>query len=431
MSQKTDGDIKVPNKVVVAGFISTFIEWYDFLVYGTVAALVFSQLFFPKLDAFAGTLAALSTFTVGFIARPLGGIVFGHFGDKIGRKKTLIVTLLMMAVATTGIGLLPTYDQIGIWAPIMLVVFRFFQGVSVGGEWGGVALLLMEKAAPSKRGFIGSWAQIGGYLGPLVGAGVLAVVTTFTTPQEFLAWGWRIPFLISILLFILGLWVRLVMGESHVFEKSKKAPVPIASLFRYDTKNVLGIMAVHGAQSLTLYIVIVFFAGFLKTGASFTAAQSTLSVVAYLIGATAASMFGGWLSDYTGRFKVVGAGLVLSILIAFPLFAAAATGNIYLVMLVTFTAGVACGLIYGPEPAYFGELFPTQYRYTGVSVGVQFGTLAAGSTAPIVGTFLLQWAGGGTWAVAAYLIGWQIIGLLGLMALGETRGKALEERPGA
>lgn len=142
-------------------------------------------------------------------------------------------------------------------------------------------------------------------------------------------------------------------------------------------------------------------------------------------------MFGGWLSDYTGRFKVVGAGLVLSILIAFPLFAAAATGNIYLVMLVTFTAGVACGLIYGPEPAYFGELFPTQYRYTGVSVGVQFGTLAAGSTAPIVGTFLLQWAGGGTWAVAAYLIGWQIIGLLGLMALGETRGKALEERPGA
>lgn len=419
------GDVVLPRKVVVAGFISTFIEWYDFLVYGTVAALVFNQLFFPKLDSMAGTLATLSTFAVGFLARPLGGIIFGHFGDRVGRKKMLIMTLLIMAIATTGIGLLPSYDQIGIWAPILLVFCRFMQGISVGGEWGGVALLLMEQSPVKRRGFNGSWAQIGGYLGPLAGTSVIAIVASFTTAEEFLAWGWRVPFLLSIALFVVGMYVRVTMGETPVFARAKKTKMPLASVFKENTSTVLGIIGVHGAEAALLFVALVYVPGYLKNTAGFAVSAATTAVVAMLVAATVATMFGGWLSDYIGRVKVTAAGLIVGILVAFPLFWSAGTGSPLLVYLAMITAGISIGLVYGPEPAFFGELFPTKHRYSGISIGAQLGAVIGGATAPILATLLLGWTGG-TWGVSVLVIVWQIVGLFGLAVLGETRGRDLD-----
>lgn len=418
-------NVRLPKKVVVAGFISTFIEWYDFLVYGTVAALVFNQLFFPKLDSFAGTLATLSTFAVGFVARPVGGIIFGHFGDRIGRKQMLIATLLIMAVATTGIGLLPSYEQAGIWAPVLLVLCRFMQGISVGGEWGGVALLLMEQSPVEKRGFNGSWAQIGGYLGPLAGTSVIAIISAFTTAEEFLAWGWRVPFLLSILLFAVGMYVRVTMGETPVFARAKKTKVPLASVFSENTSTVFGIIGVHGAEAALLFVALVYVPGYLKNTAHFATSAATTSVVAMLVAATVFTMFGGWLSDRVGRVPVTAAGLIVGILVAFPLFWSADTGSTALVCLAMAAAGASIGLIYGPEPAFFGELFPTKHRYTGISLGAQLGAVIGGATAPILATLAMGWTGG-TWGVSWLVIGWQVLGLIGLMFLGETRGKSLD-----
>lgn len=417
------GVARLPRKVVISGFISTFIEWYEFLVYGIVAALVFKQLFFPALDPNVGTLVTLSTFAVGFIARPIGGIIFGHFGDRMGRKQMLIVTLLIMAVATTAIGLLPTYDQIGIWAPILLVFLRFMQGISIGGEWGGVALLLMEQSSKERRGFNGSWAQIGGYLGPLTGTAVVAIVSALTTPEEFLSWGWRVPFLLSAILFVVGFYIRVTIEEPHVFKRAKKTKMPLISVFKENPARVLGIIGVHGAEAALLFVALVYMPGYLKNVAGLETSIATTAVIIMLIAATIATMFGGWLSDHIGRVKVTGAGLLIGVLVAFPLFQTGSTSAVYLAMAA---AGVAIGLIYGPEPAYFGELFPTKHRYSGISIGVQLGAVLGGATAPILATLMLGWTGG-TWGVSALVIAWQVVGLICLFCLGETRGKTLDQ----
>jgi len=338
----------------------------------------------------------------------------------------LIATLLIMAVATTGIGLLPTYESAGIWAPILLVLCRFMQGISVGGEWGGVALLLMEQSPVKRRGFNGSWAQSGGYLGPLAGTSVIAIVSALTTKEEFLDWGWRVPFLLSIVLFAVGMYVRVTMGETKVFSRGTKTKMPLASVFKENTNTVIGIIAVHGAEAALLFVALVYVPGFLKNSAGFEVSAATTAVVVMLIAATAATMFGGWLSDYIGRVKVTAAGLLLGVIVAFPLFWSAKTGSTALVYLAMAVAGVSIGLVYGPEPAFFGELFPTKHRYTGISMGAQLGAVIGGATAPILATLMFNWSGG-TFGVSILVVVWQVTGLAGLFVfLDETRGKSLD-----
>ncbi|QBP12515.1 MFS transporter [Cupriavidus metallidurans] len=424
-AQASEHEAKLPKKVVIAGFVSTFTEWYDFLVYGTVAALVFNQLFFPKLDYVVGVLAAFSTFAVGFIARPVGGAFFGHFGDRVGRKKMLIVTLLLMALSTFGIGLLPTYETAGIAAPILLVILRFLQGISLGGEWGGVVLLIVEQSPTRSRGGNGVWVQIGGYLGPLAGTCVLAVVSSLITTEQFVAWGWRIPFLISILPLAVGLYFRLAMDEPAVFKKTKKAAMPLVEVLREKLSAIAGISFMHGAQSALLFIAIVYVPGHMKNMAGFTTTSASVAVLFMLVAAVVSTVASGILSDYIGRRLTIGIGLVVGALVAYPLFWSLGAKDASSVYLAMFFAGVSCGFIYGPEPAFFSELFPTRYRFTGISLGAQMGAVLGGATAPILAALIVEWTGN-VGSVPILIVVWQIVGLLGLLSLSETKGKSLD-----
>lgn len=424
-AQASEHETKLPKRVVVAGFVSTFTEWYDFLVYGTVAALVFNQLFFPKLNDLLGVLAAFSTFAVGFIARPVGGAIFGHFGDRVGRKKMLIVTLLCMAVSTIGIGLLPTYATAGIAAPILLVLLRFVQGISIGGEWGGVVLLIVEQSPAQSRGSKGVWVQIGGYLGPLAGTCVLAIISSFTTTEQFVAWGWRIPFLISILPLAAGLYMRLTLSEPAVFKKSEKAKIPLVGVLREKFSAIAGITFLHGAQATLLFIAIVYVPGHMRNLAGFTTTSASVAVLFMLAAAVVATIVSGTLSDLIGRRVTISIGLVIGVLVAFPLFWSLEgkdPTSVYIAMLFT---GISCGFVYGPEPAFFSELFPTKYRFTGISLGAQMGAVVGGATAPILAALIVQWTGQ-VGSVAILVAAWQVVGLLGLFSLSETRGRSLD-----
>ena len=431
-SAQRGGATQSVKKVAAASFIGTSIEWYDFFLYGTAAALVFGDLFFPEAEPLIGTLLAFSTYAVGFAARPLGGIVFGHFGDRIGRKSMLVLSLLIMGVATFLIGVLPTYASIGIVAPLLLVVLRFAQGIGVGGEWGGAVLMSVEHAPKGRRGFFGSWPQMGVPAGLLLSTGVFALVQAITTEAAFMSWGWRVPFLASAVLVIVGLFIRLKLMESPAFERVKEtkteAPRPIVDVVRKYPREVLVAMGMRVAENGCFYILTVFVLAYgedelgLAKGTMLTGV-----IIAAAIGLVTVPLWGA-LSDRVGRKPLYLAGAVVTTLWAFPLFGLINTETPVLIWL-SIVIGVNLGhdLMYGPQAAYFSELFGTRVRYSGASLGYQLASVFAGGFAPLIATALLAANGGDPTLVALYFMGLGLISVVATLYAKETVHKDLEE----
>ena len=427
----TDQPATPIRRVVLASFIGTTIEWYDYFIYGTAAALVFNKLFFPSLDPFTGTVAAFGTFAVGFFARPIGGLVFGHYGDKLGRKTMLITTLVMMGVATFLIGCLPTYATIGVAAPVLLVVLRFIQGFGVGGEWGGAVLMAVEHGHKGRRGFYASWAQAGVPVGLLLAPGIFTLLNVQLTDEQFIAWGWRVPFLIGILLLAVGLYIRFAILESPLFKKLQKEeperPAPIREVLHKHPRNILIAMGARFAENASFYIFTVFIYAYARD-------QLQLDRKVILNGILIASVaqfvtvpcFGA-LSDRVGRRPVYLFGAVFTALFAMPFFLLVNTqtpGLITLALVLAVAVGHAA--MYGPQAAFFSELFGTRVRYSGVSLGYQLASPFAGGLAPIIAAVLIKWSGGNPWPVAVYLIITCLITLTAIRFAKETFDTDLE-----
>ncbi len=418
-------------RVVMASLIGTTIEWYDFFLYGSAAALVFNKLFFPSYDPLTGTLLAFATYALGFVARPVGGIVFGHYGDRIGRKRLLMLSLILMGVATVLIGLLPTYAQIGIWAPIALILLRLVQGFAVGGEWGGAVLMAAEHGDAARRGFWASWPQAGVPAGNLLAAGVLALMAGVQTEENFLAWGWRVPFVLSALLVVVGWYIRNRVAESPMFEASLgKAEVPpklpAMDVLRERPKALVLGAGLRVGENISYYILTVFSLTYLVDVAAET---RSLALNALLIGAAvqffAIPLFAR-LSDRIGRRPVYafgGLGLAAWVFFLFPMLA---SGNNVSIVMAIVVGLVLHGAMYGPQAAFITELFPTRIRYSGVSLAYQLTSIVAGSLAPIVALALYQRFDTAT-PVAIYVgIACAISGLSALLAR-ETKGVELAE----
>ena len=417
-------------KVVAASFIGTTFEWYDFFIYASAAALVFGPLFFPNVSDFAGTLAAFSTFAVGFLARPLGGVIVGHFGDRVGRKAMLVFCLLCMGIATIVIGLLPTYAQIGIWAPILLVVMRIFQGIGVGGEWGGAVLMAVEYAPPNRRGLYGGFVQIGTPAGLILANLAFLSVVTFVPPEHFMTWGWRVPFLLSSVLVIVGLVIRLRLEETPVFAEAKaKASktaerVPVAAVLRSHWKSVLAGGLTMSAPAMIGYVMIAYLLsyGVTQLGVSrplmigLVLWSSAVWLVLTLVFAAG--------SDRYGRRRVYLWGAWSGLAMVFPLFWLLDTREPWLMALGMTLLAVSMSAMYSPIAAMLSELFPTRLRYTGNSVSYQVGTLVGGAFVPIIATTLMQLTGTSA-SISAYMFGSILIGMLAVKFVPETSKTSL------
>lgn len=412
-------------RVAGASFIGTALEGYDFLLYASAAALVFGQLFFPVTeDPIIGTLLAYSTFTVGFIARPIGGIVAGHYGDKIGRKPMLVLTLMVMGVATMLIGFLPTYAQIGVWAPILLTLLRFIQGLAYGGEWGGAILMVVEYAPEKRRGFWGSLPQAAVPFGFLIATAMLSICIAISGDQ-FLVWGWRIPFILSILPVLVGLYIRMKIDETPEFQKIReqsaveKAPV-IRAVSQY-WKQILLATGVFVLVSGPYYIIISFMLSY-GTGTLGVPREVMLTGVLLASGVQIFACVGfAALSDVVGRRPVLFGGGIFMLLYAFPLFWMVNTGEPLVIWGALSLGLFAFGALYGPIAAFFAELFVSNVRYTAASLGYQVGQVFGGGIAPFVSTALLAMTGGAYWPVAVYMMVLTVIGLASIWALAETR----------
>jgi metabolite-proton symporter len=406
----------------LASMMGTTIEWYDYFLYGTAAALIFNKIFFPDFDPVTGTLAAFATYAVGFFARPFGGIVFGHFGDRLGRKSMLLITLFMMGVPTIVIGLIPSYDAIGYWAAVLLVVMRLMQGIAVGGEWGGAILLAVEHAPEGKKGFFGSLPQTGVAPGLILSS--LAMGAVSQLPEHaMLSWGWRIPFLASAVLLLVGWYIREKVSESPDFIAARReAPkeMPLRAVFRDHTRALLAVAGARLAEVTWFYTVATF---------SLAYATKTLSiprdtVLGAIVWGAAVAMFTmpicGWLGDKIGNRKVFAIGTVGVILFSPVFFTLLQTQDPFWVVFAAVVAiGIVYALLYGPEGALFSAQFSPDVRYTGISVAVQVSGAIGGGLAPIIATSLLAYGNGNPFYINCYLMG---LGGIALLALCFMKG---------
>ncbi|MCY1212582.1 Inner membrane metabolite transport protein YhjE [compost metagenome] len=409
----------------LASMMGTTIEWYDFFLYGTAAALIFNKIFFPSFDPLTGTLAAFATYSVGFFARPLGGVIFGHYGDKIGRKSMLLITLLLMGVPTILIGLIPSYEQIGYWAAVLLVLMRFLQGIAVGGEWGGAVLMAVEHAPAGKKGFFGSLPQAGVAPGLILSS--LAMGAVAALPEaDMLAWGWRLPFLASVVLLLVGWFIRVKVAESPDFEqmreKGAKVEVPVAEVLKHHRRALLVVVGARLAEVTWFYTVVTF---------SLAYATGTLGIPrSVMLDATiwgaAVALFTmplfGMLGDRIGHKWVFMAGTV-GILACAPVFfhllGTRDTG--WIILAVCLAVGLVYACLYGPEGTLFSSQFPAEVRYTGISLAVQVSGAIGGGLAPIVATWLLAKGGGDPRYVVWYL---SILGVIALFSAWLMRSEA-------
>ena len=398
-------------RVVVASMIGATIEWYDFFLYGVVAGIVFNKLFFPAADPLVSTLLAYATFAVGFVARPLGGVIFGHFGDRLGRKNMLVITLLIMGVATFLIGLLPSYQEIGVAAPILMLVLRVLQGLGLGGEWGGAVLMTYEYAEPERRGLFASLPQIGLSIGLCLASGVVALFSYFLSDAQFLAWGWRVAFLLSVILVGIGIYIRLRIFETPEFAALKarqgEAQMPFIEMIKECPGNILAGMGARYIDGVFFNIFAVFMIGYLVNTLHIARTDALLGVMlAALVMCVFIPIFGHW-SDRYGRGRVYAWGALITGISAFPAFwlileSAGSAPLIWLAIIVPF--GIFYAACYGPEAALFSDLFDTRVRYTGVSFVYQFSGIFASGLTPIIATALLPLGAGKPWLICVYIL---------------------------
>ena len=425
ISNKQDKNMR---KVALTALAGTSIEWYDFFLYTAAAALIFPKAFFPEIDPTIALLLSFSSFAVGFLARPLGGIIFGHFGDKIGRKKTLIIALMLMGISSTLIGLLPTYEIIGITAPILLTLLRFAQGLAIGGQWGGAMLLVTESAPSNQRGYYGAFAQAGAFIGVIL-ANLALIITSASVSEEFFyTWGWRIPFLASVVLILISMYIQLNLEDTNAFKElvSKKglleekviqrSPI-IEAISKYPKRIALAAGAFLSVQ-VTFYILIAFMLNYGVESANMSR-DDMLSAV--LIGSAIAVLLQFVFSSYSdkhGRKGIFMLGAILTGIWAFAIFPLVDTGNYWLIVL-SITMGLTfLAMMYGPQAAFFTELFSTEVRYSGATLGYQFGAILGGAFAPIIAVML--WKNFGIFWVSIYIACAALLTLLSVMALTET-----------
>ena len=419
-------------EAVIASTVGTTIEWYDFFLYGTAAALVFPALFFPTFDPFLGQLLAFGTFTAGFLARPVGGVLFGHLGDRLGRKATLVATLLLMGVSTLLIGLLPTYHQIGVTAPLLLTLLRCLQGIGVGGEWGGAVLLAVEYGHRGRRGFYASWPQAGVPLGLLASTGVVALFEGTLSGPAFQSWGWRVPFLLSSLLVVVGLLIRARIAETPLFQELREsdqiARVPVAEVLRRNKRAVLLAAGTRVSENACFYLFSTYVIAYARDvlGAEPGPVLRAVNVAAAVEFLTIP--FFGHLSDRWSRKGVYALGCLFLMGFAFPYYALLGTRNMA-AMTAAVVLSLAGGhaLLYSVQASLIPELFGTRLRYTGASLGYQLAAPVAGGLAPLIATALVQWVPGASWPLALYVVLISGLSLVCVGLLAETSRRDLRE----
>lgn len=426
---ETAGSASGRRRILIAGTIGTTIEWYDFFLYGLIAPIVFDKLFFPKFDQLTATLAVFATFAVGFLARPLGGLVFGHFGDRIGRKSVLLVTLLIMGLSTMLIGLLPTYADVGVLATLALLLLRFLQGFALGGESTAASLMAIETAPGDRRGLAAAIIQAAGPLGVVL-ASLAAMAITQLSEPDLLSWGWRVPFLISGVLVGIGIYIRLRIEESSTFRQAAvrsetTAKIPALEALKSHPKPILAVLVAEMAQTSFFYLTAIFTLSFATRQLGVSKEVMTQAVLlANVVALFVMPIIGSW-SDRTGRKRLFQAGLVLAALSMLAFYSLLATQNTILVMgAVIVTAGIIHPLMFSTEGSYFPELFPTRIRFSGVSIGKQMGTVLGGGLAPLIATALYA-ATGSTWSIVAYYVVIAIAAALALRFVRETKDQPL------
>tara|TARA_A100000164_G_scaffold131960_1_gene117029 strand:- start:101 stop:1468 length:1368 start_codon:yes stop_codon:yes gene_type:complete len=430
-------------KVALTALAGTSIEWYDFFLYATAAALVFPSVFFPESDPTMGLILSFGTFAFGFVARPIGGILFGHFGDRIGRKKTLVTALMLMGVASTLIGLMPTYATIGIAAPILLTILRFVQGLAIGGQWGGAMLLVTESAPSDQRGYYGAYAQAGAPVGVILANLAFILISSLVSEDFFQAWGWRIPFISSVILIGISMYVQLHVEDTGAFKElealrvkklaaddsgktpARRSPV-LEAITKYPKRITLAAGAFLSVQ-VNFYILISFILAYGSDPTGGGMSRDTV-LIAVLIASALMVVVQFWASAYSdrhGRKGIFMLGAALTGISAFALFPLVSTGSFWLSVLGISAGLCFVGMMYGPQAAFFTELFSTEVRYSGASLGYQLGAIVGGAFAPVIATFL--WAEYSVFWVAAYMAFASILTIISVAFLSETYKTSLTD----
>ncbi|QPF85398.1 MHS family MFS transporter [Bradyrhizobium genosp. L] len=421
-------------RTAFAATVGTTIEWYDFQVYGLAAALIFNSQFFPNIDPVAGTLLSFATFAVGFLARPIGAIIFGHMGDRIGRKSTLITTFLLMGGATLLVGCLPNYNAIGVLAPILLVLLRVIQGIGLGGEWGGAVLIVTESEAQSRRGLLGSLPQLGSPAGLVIATLVFAAISATTTAEQFAAWGWRLPFLASLLLVIVGALARFSMPESKAFSQARRnntiVTLPLVETLRTQWREVLLAAGLFLVTSGGFYVYVTFMVAYGSTNLGLPRELMLNGVLAFALAELLIIVPICAYSDRIGRRPVFVASAIFTIMFAFPLFWLVNTKVTSLILLGMAVGGMANGVLFGIMGSFGPELFKTSVRYTGASLGYQLSAAIGGGLTPLIATALVKWAGGSYWPAPAWLAGLAAVSLIAALLAPETRSRSLSSGEG-